>query len=112
MMECMTVAPEIVGRQGQYANDASDPVIHPTSAEECSVAAIVLDHEEAYEETGSRHGEQQVDPVAGAETGPHENPEAHKRHGRDGKFDRTGGAVRLPGAGEDRCPRPRIACGM
>jgi hypothetical protein len=74
MVERVTVSPEIVGRQGQYANDASDPVIHATSAEECAVATIVLDHEEANEETGSRHGEQQVKPVTDAESGPHQNP--------------------------------------
>ena len=74
MVECVTVSPEIVGRQGQYADDASDPVIRATSAEECAVAAIVLDHEEAHEEAGGRHGEQQANPVTGAESGPHHNP--------------------------------------
>ncbi len=63
MVEGVTVSPEIVGRQGQYANDTSDPIIHATSAEECPVAAIVLNHEESHEKTGSRHGEQQANPV-------------------------------------------------
>jgi hypothetical protein len=74
MVERVTVSPEIVRRQGQYADDASNPVIQATSAEECPVATIVLDHEEAHEETGSRHGEQQANPVTVAESGPHQNP--------------------------------------
>ena len=74
MVEGVAVSPEIVGRQCQHANDTSDPVIRATSAEECPVAAIVLDHEEAHEEAGSRHREQKANPVTGAESGPHQNP--------------------------------------
>lgn len=53
--------PEIVGRQGEYADDPSDPVVRQTVAEERSVAAIV---QKAYEESCGRHGEQQGKPVA------------------------------------------------
>jgi hypothetical protein len=38
------------------------------------VATIVLDHEEAHEEAGSRHGEQQANPVTAAESALHQNP--------------------------------------
>ena len=70
MVERVTVSPEIVWRQGQYADYTTDPVIHATSGEERPVSAIVLDHEEAHEETGGRDGEQQANPVTGAESEP------------------------------------------
>jgi hypothetical protein len=56
--------PEIVRRQGENADDPSDPIVRQTVAEERSVAAIVLNHEEAHEESCGRHDEQQGNPVA------------------------------------------------
>jgi hypothetical protein len=43
------------------------------------MAAIVLDHEEAHEEAGSRNGKQQTKPIADAEGGPHQEPEEDER---------------------------------
>ena len=64
------MSPEIVGRQCQYANDTSDPVIRRDDDGRTTVAAIMLDHKEAHEEARSRDGEQQANPVAGVESGP------------------------------------------
>ena len=39
------------------------------------MAAIVLDHEKADEETGRRHRQQKAKPIANVERGPHQDPE-------------------------------------
>src|SRR5438270_3579279 len=54
VMHRMRVAPEIVWRERQHPDNASDPVIEPAAAEERAMAAVMLDHEQADEETGRR----------------------------------------------------------
>jgi hypothetical protein len=71
VVERVTVSPEIVWREGQYADYATNPVIDATAAEERAVAAIVLDHEQAHKETSGRDGKQQANPVTTAESNPH-----------------------------------------
>jgi hypothetical protein len=43
-------APDVIWRQRDHADCAAEPVAQPFAAEERSVAAIVLDHEQAHEE--------------------------------------------------------------
>ena len=54
MMHGMRAPPEIVGRQGEHAEHAADPVIGQAMAEERAMAAIVLDHEQPHQEAGGR----------------------------------------------------------
>src|SRR3954451_22751648 len=64
MMHRMGMAPEIVRREGQDADDPPDPVIERAAAEERAVPAIMLDHEQADQERGGRNDEQKAEPIA------------------------------------------------
>ena len=59
MMDRMRAAPTVVGREREHANDAADPVIRQTAGKKGAVAAVVLDHEQAYEKAGSRNRDKQ-----------------------------------------------------
>ena len=58
-MDGMRAAPAVVRRQREHANDAADPVIGQPAGKKGAVTAVVLDHEQAHEEAGSRYGDQQ-----------------------------------------------------
>jgi hypothetical protein len=45
MVKRMAAQPETVGRQGDNADDAANPVIRRASTEACPVATVVLNHE-------------------------------------------------------------------
>ncbi len=53
----MVVAPEIVGRQRDDADEPADPVIGARRTEKRPVAAIMLDHEQPDDEPRSRHNQ-------------------------------------------------------
>src|SRR2546430_294294 len=55
MVNCMRPAPTVVGREREHANDAADPVVRQAACEKRAVAAVVLDHEKAYEKAGGRN---------------------------------------------------------
>jgi hypothetical protein len=55
----MHTTPTVVGRQGEHANDAADPVIRRTAGKKRAVTAIVLDHEQPHEKAGSRNSDKQ-----------------------------------------------------
>ena len=59
MMNCMRPAPTVVGREREHANDAADPVVRQAAGEKRAVAAVVLDHEQAYEKAGGRNRDKQ-----------------------------------------------------
>jgi hypothetical protein len=76
-------------------------------AEKGAVTAIVLDHEQPHQETGSgrRHGE--AEPVAPAQALPGGDPEQNERHGRDEELDHTAHGAGRPIAVQNRQPIPR-----
>src|SRR5256886_5325496 len=59
MMNRMRAAPAVVGREGEHAKDAADPVIRQTAGKKGAMTAVVLDHEQAYEKAGSRNRDQE-----------------------------------------------------
>ena len=71
--------PVIVGRQGEDAEGAPDPVVDRPGAEEGAVAAIVQDHEEAHQETRRRKRKRERKPVADMQQRPHRRPEGDER---------------------------------
>ena len=88
MMNGVRSPPEIIGRQGEHAERAAGPVIGEAMAEECAVAAVVLDHEQPHQEAGGRHGEQQAQPPEPKRIGqPHQRPQARQRTEGDAEFD-------------------------
>jgi hypothetical protein len=100
VMKSMGAPPELVGRQGQHADHAPDPIIRQPAAKERPVAAIMLDHEEADEEARRRYGEQHADPIADIQRRPHQRTDKHERPCRDDQFEYAARAVRFPISGE------------
>jgi hypothetical protein len=49
--------PEPIGREGQNTADAADPIVCQSMTKERAVAAIVLDHEQPHQKSGSGHGQ-------------------------------------------------------
>jgi len=45
MVDSVRAFPHIVRRKRDHADDPTDPIVERAPAEECSVAAVVLDHE-------------------------------------------------------------------
>src|SRR5947209_8205196 len=76
--------------------------------EERPVAAVVLDHEKTHKEGGGRHRQQQAQPIAGAESGPRQDPKEGERQRGDQELDRAARAAGLAVAGKQRRPRARI----
>ena len=60
----MSASPEVVGRERQHADQATDPVVGKAMTEEGAMTAIVLDHKQPHKKAGRRHREQQTEPVA------------------------------------------------
>jgi hypothetical protein len=107
MMHRVGVAPEIIGREGQHAEHAADPVVQPLAAEERAVATVVLDHEQADEKTGGRYDQQQADPVAEMDAEPSEQPEGDERTDGDHKLDQAAAGARAAVPGQDLAPARR-----
>jgi hypothetical protein len=95
MVEGVSPPPEIVWRQCQHADDASNPIIREAVAEERSVAAIVLDHKETYEKARSRQSKQKAAPIAGLESSPRQKPQKSERPCRDHELEDAPHVVRL-----------------
>src|SRR5258708_10213693 len=74
--------PEVVWCQRQYTNDATHPIVRQPMVEEGAMSAIMLDHEESYEEARGGYGEQQTEPVTEGERCPHQEPKQNQRHAR------------------------------
>jgi hypothetical protein len=105
MMYGVRAPPIIVGREGDDAYDAPDPVIERGAPEEGAMAAIVLDHEEANDEAGGRRCKEQADPpkpVIGRE--PRESPKNRQRRRAEHDFQDAASVVRFLVAGEDLTP--------
>src|SRR5262245_22006773 len=112
-MDGMRAPPEIIGRERQYADCATYPIVRQAMPEEGTVAAIVLDHEQPNQESGGRHGEQQGHPPeAKVVRCPGQCPQRHKWHERDGNLDDTSGVTGFSVAFEELHPSPRVfRCG-
>ena len=106
-MNGVTASPAIVRRQGQHADRPSEPVIGAAVPEKGAVTAIVLDHEQPHQEACRRNGEQQADPVTGAERRPHRKPEQGERHRRDDELREAAREAGLAIPPKDRAPSAR-----
>jgi hypothetical protein len=59
MMNRMCAAPVVVRRQRQNTEKPAHPIVRQTIAKEGTMSAIMLDHEQSYEKTSSRHSQQE-----------------------------------------------------
>jgi len=75
-MDGMHTAPVIVRGKGQHAEYPPRPVVDPVVAEKRTVAATVLDHEQADEKPGRGYGEDEASPIA-MQDGPPANPHSN-----------------------------------
>src|SRR5438132_12539868 len=72
------------------------------------MSAIMLDHEESYDEARGGYGEQQTEPVAEVERCPHQDPEQNQRHDRDYNLESATCTARFAVASKNLCPYPRV----
>src|SRR3989475_13010613 len=100
----MRAPPEVVWCQRQYTDDAAHPIVRQPMVKEGAMSAIMLDHEESYEEARGRHGEQQTEPAAEVERCPHQDPEQNQRHDRDYNLETATCTDRLALADKNLCP--------
>src|SRR5580704_605871 len=62
MVHGVGAPPKIVGREGDYANDATGPVVRTPIGKEGPVTAVVLNYEQAYEKATGGHGDEEGSP--------------------------------------------------
>ncbi len=87
MVEVVGVAPEIMRGEGKHTDDTAGPVIGAPRMEKRSVAAVMLDHEQSYQESRGRDGQHQGHrPVSGTDRQPHQHPDQRKRECGDQDF--------------------------
>ncbi len=90
--------PMIVGREREHAERPPDPVVQGLVREECAVAAVVLDHEQANQKGGGRQGQQHTPPVSAFDQQPGQGPQQREGQGRHGQLheapEETGRPVR------------------
>src|ERR1700687_817449 len=109
MMNGMRSLPEIVGRQGEHAQRAADPVVGEAMAEECAVPAIVLDHEQPHQESRGRNGEQQAKPPKSQVIErAHQRPEQNEGSESDAELEQAARAVGFTVAHENLGPGARV----
>ena len=107
-MDGVSVAPEIVGRQGEHADHPADPIVCRSLAKERAVAAIMLNHEQPHEEARGRHRKQQSDPpIFKMDRCPGQRPKRRKRRGRDRNLHDAADVVGLAIARKGLRPAPR-----
>ena len=93
VVDRVRAAPEIVRCQCQDAQDAAHPIIRQPMAKKGTMAAIMLNHEQAYQQARSRHRQQQTEPVAEIQRGPHQDPQQNQWHDRDDELGHTASAA-------------------
>src|SRR3954451_11672449 len=113
MVACMVTPPVAVWRQCHHAEGTADPIVRKAAAEERAVSAIVLDHEEADQQTRRRHLQQEGKPITLVKSGPDQSPDDDERYRRNRQFEDTPRIVRLAIAGEQlrRCADFRYSLG-
>jgi len=107
----MGTPPKTIGRECQYADDPTGPIVCSALPEKGPVAAIVLDHEKSHQKSRGWYGEQKREPVAEIERRPHQNPERHEWDNCDYDLDDTTAIAGLPVGRENLRPGARIRCG-
>src|SRR5215813_12270853 len=107
VMDGVAAAPSIVGRQCQYADGATNPIICGAAAEKCAVPAIVLDHEQTDEEACGRNGQEQAQPITQAERSPDEQPRRGESTSGSDQLDQASRLARFTVLGEDLLPFTR-----
>src|SRR5436305_14967238 len=110
MMHRVGVAPEVVRRECQHAEHAPDPVVEPAAAEKRAMAAVMLDHEQAHQETGRRYGEQQADPVTEVKAEPRRGPQHGEWSKRDKNLNEAAPGIWAAVARKDFRPARRVVC--
>src|SRR5258707_11477120 len=72
--------PEIVGCQGDHANDATRPVVRTSIGKERPMTAVMLDHEQTYEKaSGGNNDKERKPPLVQPEGQPPPGPQSDKR---------------------------------
>ena len=109
VMNRMRAAPAIVGREGEHAKDAADPVIRQTAGKKGAMAAVVLDHEQAHEKAGSRNSDQERSPgMAEGKRVPGRGPQHDERQSRDRQFGNAAHPVWGAVVGQNALPTPGV----
>jgi hypothetical protein len=104
MMHGVRSQPVVVRGQRQDSEGTADPVVEEPPAKECTVPAIMLDHEEAHEESRRRNRKDQAKDRMNLQARPHQRPKGDEGNDRDGKLARTPRAIRIPVKGEKSGP--------
>ena len=111
VMDGVRAPPEVVWRQGEHAERAADPIVGEAMAEERTVSAIVLDHEQPHQESGGRNGKQQSEPPKAQVIGrPHHHPEQHERPESDAEFEQTASVAGFAVTRKNLGPGARVDC--
>ena len=76
-------------------------------AEEGTVTAVVLDHEQMHQKSRSWHRDNEAQPVAQIESRPHQDPQQNKRRGSDQELEHAAGEAWLSIAVENLHPVAR-----
>ena len=92
--------PIVVGRQGDDAAHAADPVVERAVTKERAVTAIVLDEKQPHQESGRGQSQRQGQPIADMHQRPHRRPQRDERRERDGDFGQAPRELRVAIAGE------------
>src|SRR6516162_11494425 len=108
-MHGMGTPPKTIGRERQYADDPTGPIICPAMPKKGPVAAIMLDHEESHQESRGWYGERKREPVAKIERRPHQHPERNKWDNCDYDLDDATAVAGLPVGRENLRPGARSA---
>ncbi len=106
-MDVVCAAPEVMGRQRQHADDPSYPIIRACRGKKRTMAAIVLDHEQADEEGGRRDDEHKSGPIARAHRVPQQDPGRGERNRRDQQLDYAAPGARCAIAAQNSAQRLR-----
>ncbi len=78
--------PIIVGRQGDDAEHAPDPVVERAVTKEGAVTAIVLDEKQPHQKSGRGQSQREGQPVADMHQRPHRRPKRDEGREGDGDF--------------------------
>lgn len=89
VMQGVAALPVSIRRECQHTKNAADPVVGPRIAEERTVAAIMLDHEQANQKHGSWQTKDQANPITLGNEHGNECPKSHKGKDRDGDLENT-----------------------
>ena len=107
MVGVVTAPPGVVGRQRHRSDQPPDPVVHRARTIEGSMAAVVLQHKQPHEQTGSRNSEEQRDGIAEPERCPHQSPDEAEGCDRDGELEGAACRTRLAIAAQKSGPLAR-----